>query len=98
MSARAHKEQQQKKPEMSSTVLRFQADFVKSPSQKRAAIVQKVTALNQNNTGILNLLANVDLNYKPNTNPALEATAKNRPENIFFICRMLSAFPDFRYE
>jgi hypothetical protein len=83
---------------MSAAVQRFQSEFLKSPSQKRAALIQKVVALNQQNTGILNLLANVDINYKPNTNLVQEAAAKGRPDNIYFICKMLQAFSDFRYE
>jgi hypothetical protein len=83
---------------MSAAVQRFQSEFLKSPSQKRAALIQKVVALNQQNTGILNLLANVDMNYRPNTNLLQEEFAKRRADNIYFICKMLISFPDFRYE
>lgn len=83
---------------MSTAAQRFQSEFLKSPSQKRAALIQKVVALNQQNTEILNLLANVDINYKPNTNLIQEAASWRRADNIYFICKMLTAFPDFRYE
>ncbi len=76
---------------------RFQKDFLSTPTQKRAALVQAVVSQNQHNTGITNLLANVDLNYQRNTNLVLEEANKRKADNIFFICKMLNAFPDFQY-
>ncbi len=76
---------------------RFQNDFLNMPIQKRAALVQKVVSQNQNNTGITNLFANIDLNYQRNTNLVLEEANKRKADNIFFICKMLNAFPDFSY-
>lgn len=83
---------------MAATVQRFHREFLNASSGTRAALVQKAVSLNQQNTGIVNLLANVDINYKPTNNQAQEAQIRNRPENIFFICKMLQAFPDFRYQ
>jgi hypothetical protein len=76
---------------------RFQNDFLKTPNHKRAALVQKVVSQNQNNTDITNLFANIDLNYQRNTNLVLEEANKRKADNIFFICKMLNAFPDFSY-
>jgi hypothetical protein len=76
---------------------RFQNDFLNTPIQKRATLVQKVVSQNQNNTGITNLFANIDLNYQRNTNLVLEEANKRKADNIFFICKMLNAFPDFNY-
>lgn len=81
-----------------SAVVRFENDFLKSSSANRAAILQKAVALNQGSAGIVNLLANVDLNYKKDQNPVKEAQVRNKPDNIFFITKMLRAFPDFRYQ
>jgi hypothetical protein len=80
-----------------SSVQRFQKDFLSTPIHKRAALVQKVVSQNQQNTGITNLFANIDLNYQRNTNLVLEEANKRKADNIFFICKMLNAFPDFQY-
>lgn len=80
-----------------SASIRFQSDFLKTPIHKRAALVQSVVAQNQQNTGIVNLFANIDLNYQPNPNRVLEEVNKRKANNIFFICKMLNAFPDFKY-
>jgi hypothetical protein len=72
---------------------RFLSDFLSSSPGSRVALVQRVVSQNQHNSNIINLLANVDYNYKEGK----DNSAKNRPDNIFFICRMLNAFPDFRY-
>lgn len=80
-----------------STVAKFQRDFLLASSPNRAAILQKVQAQNQHNSQILNLLANVNINYTPNKNPALESQERRKADNIFFICSMLNAFQDFRY-
>jgi hypothetical protein len=82
---------------MSMNVQRFQADFIKTPTHQRAAFVQKVVAQNQTNTGITNLFANIDLNYQKSTNLVLEEANKRKADNIFFICKMLNAFPEFQY-
>ena len=78
-------------------IQQFQSEFLGASSGNRAMIVQKAVSANQQNANILNLLANVDLNYKKNNNVSQETVAKNKADNIFFICKMLSAFPDFRY-
>jgi hypothetical protein len=78
-------------------IQQFQSDFLGASSANRAMIVQKAVTANQQNANILNLLANVDLNYKKNNNASQEAQSKNKADNIFFICKMLSAFTDFRY-
>jgi len=72
-----------------SAVARFQRDFTSSSSGSRPQIVQKAVQQNQQNNQITNLLANVDYNT---------TKSSNRADNIFFICRMLQAFPEFRYE
>lgn len=79
-------------------VARFQMEFLRASPPNRAAMIQKVVALNQGNTGIINLLSNVDLNYKKASNPIEEAQQWKRADNIFFICKMLNAFPDFRFQ
>ena len=76
---------------------RFRKDFIAASTGQRAALVQKVVSQNQANSQIVNLLANVDYNYKKNPNPLLEAKEWNKANNIFFICKMLSAFADFQY-
>jgi hypothetical protein len=82
---------------MSANAQRFQNDFIRTPSHQRAALVQKVVSQNQTNTGITNLFANIDLNYQKSTNLVLEEQNKRKADNIFFICKMLNAFPDFQY-
>jgi hypothetical protein len=75
----------------------FRKDFIAASTGQRAALVQNVVNQNQSNSQIVNLLANVDYNYKKNPNPLLEAKEWNKANNIFFICKMLNAFPDFKY-
>ncbi len=72
-----------------SAVARFQQDFLSASPGARAQIVQAAVQQNMANSQILNLISNVDYNA---------SQSSNRADNIFFICRMLRAFPDFKYD
>ena len=77
------------------SVQRFLQEFVRSSSGERAQLVFRVTQANPDSQ-IGNLLQNLDLNYRPNRDQNAEAQERRKPTNIYFVCQMLQAFPNFK--
>jgi hypothetical protein len=76
---------------MNSAAASFERTFVGLASYERPSYVSQVVSLNSENSGITNLLANIDMNYNPK-----DVAARNRADNIHFVAKMLRAFPDFK--
>jgi hypothetical protein len=77
------------------SVSRFQQAFLHASSADRAQLVFKVSQANSESQ-IGNLLQNLDLNYRPNKDQKLEAQERRKASNIYFVCQMLQAFPQFK--
>lgn len=77
-----------------SKVQAFLNQFLNSAPAERAQLVNRVSEANTN-SGIKNLLSNVDYNYAPMKSPAMEKQLRMRADNIYFICSQLRAFNDF---
>ena len=73
-----------------SAVARFQNAFLAANSAVRAQVVHAANTVNAGNSGVLNLLANLDLNDISKRN-------STRPSNIFFVCAQLLAFDNFKF-
>ena len=76
---------------MNSAAVVFERNFIGLTSYERPGYVSQIVSLNSANSGITNLLANIDMNYNPK-----DTAARNRADNIHFIAKMLRAFPDFK--
>jgi hypothetical protein len=77
------------------SVSRFQQAFLHSSSSERAQLVFRISQANPD-PQIGNLLQNLDINYRPNRDAKIEAVERRKPTNIYFVCQMLQAFPNFR--
>lgn len=65
-------------------------------SADRAQFIYKVAQANSDNPQIGNLVQNLDVNYKPQKDQKLEAQQRRKADNIYFVCQMLQAFPNFK--
>ncbi len=79
----------------SHPVGKFQQAFLHSSSGERAQLVFRVTQANPD-PQIGNLLQNLDVNYRPNKDQKQEAMERRKASNIYFVCQMLQAFPNFK--
>lgn len=77
------------------SVAQFQNAFLRASSSERAQLVFRATQANPD-PQIGNLLQNLDINYRQNRDAKLEAVERRKPTNIYFVCQMLQAFPNFR--
>jgi hypothetical protein len=77
------------------SVSRFLQTFLHASSADRAQLLIRVSHANPD-PQIGNLLQNVDVNYRPNRDQKLEAAERRKPSNIYFVCQMLQAFPNFK--
>ena len=77
------------------SVSQFQQSFLHASSSERAQLIFRVSQANPD-LQIGNLLQNLDINYRPNRDSKAEAAERRRPTNIYFVCQMLQAFPNFR--
>jgi hypothetical protein len=75
---------------MPSSVATFQSAYLNANGGQRAQLIQTVTQLNANETQIGNLLVNLNLNDVSKAN-------RMRPDNIYFVCAQLLAFPTFKF-
>jgi hypothetical protein len=75
---------------MNSNVSRFQTAFVGAQADDRAQIVFLATKRNSKQTDIVKLLSVINFN---------DVSVRNNknPDNIYFICSQLRAFPNFTY-
>ncbi len=80
---------------VSMSVSRFQQAFLHASSGERAQLLSRVSQANPD-PQIGNLLQNVDINYRPNRDSKVEAAERRKPSNIYFVCQMLQAFPNFK--
>lgn len=78
------------------SVSRFQQAFLHASSSDRAQLVFKVSQANLDNPQIGNLLQNLDINYRTNRDQRVETQERRKPSNIYFVCQMLQAFPNFK--
>ena len=79
----------------SQPVGKFQQAFLKASSAERAQLVFRVTQANPD-PQIGNLLQNLDVNYRPSKDQKTEAAERRKASNIYFVCQMLQAFPNFQ--
>lgn len=77
------------------SVSKFQQAFINSSSSERAQLIFRVSQANPD-PQIGNLLQNLDVNYQRNRDPKIEAVERRKPSNIYFVCQMLQAFPNFQ--
>jgi hypothetical protein len=77
------------------SVSKFQQAFLHASSGERAQLVFRVSQANPD-PQIGNLLQNIDVNYRPNRDQKAEASERRKPTNIYFVCQMLQAFPNFK--
>lgn len=77
------------------SVSRFLQTFLHASSGDRAQLLIQVAQANPD-PQIGNLLQNVDVNYRPNRDQKLEAAERRKASNIYFVCQMLQAFPNFK--
>ncbi len=79
----------------SQPVAKFQQAFLHASSGERAQLVFRVSQANPD-AQIGNLLQNLDVNYRPNKDQKQEAMERRKASNIYFVCQMLQAFPNFK--
>lgn len=77
------------------SVAQFQNAFLRASSAERAQLLFRVSQANPD-PQIGNLLQNLDVNYRPNRDTKIEAVERRKPTNIYFVCQMLQAFPNFK--